>query len=299
MTRVSCIILCYQNFKYIYGALDSIMNQTYKEIEIIVADDASHMFPKEKICEYVENRKNRNIVSFKIFSNKENIGTVKNYNKAIERASGEFIIPLSCDDEFYDENVLMKIVKRMESEKLNVLIARRAICDEQLNVRAFSPTDREIKKIHNLQTAQAQYDALARLQHHNMASGSVTYYRKSFLEEQRLFDEKYRLLEDMPAVIQITKNGNKLNFDYDLVAIKYRKCGVSSKPLEKSPLREDDLLLFDEVVFPYMKSLSGAKKKEVMYIYERKHKYPYYSPMKKIMFVIKNICLIIKRKLGA
>ena len=70
--------LCYKNFNYIYGALDSIMNQNYSKIEIVVSDDGSPGFPKQDIIEYIETHKKNNIVGYQVFSNEKNVGTVRN-----------------------------------------------------------------------------------------------------------------------------------------------------------------------------------------------------------------------------
>lgn len=91
--KVSVIIPCYNQSKYVSEALISALNQTYNNIEIVVVNDGSSDNSSEVIKEFTEKYKN---ISF--FDNKENNGVVYSRNMAIERCSGEYILPLDADD---------------------------------------------------------------------------------------------------------------------------------------------------------------------------------------------------------
>ena len=89
MERVSVITLAYNSMETIFETIDSVLMQDYPEIEMIVADDHSAEFDEEKIIAYIETRKGQNIVNYQVYQNRENLGTVKNINNAIKRATGE------------------------------------------------------------------------------------------------------------------------------------------------------------------------------------------------------------------
>lgn len=89
---VSIIIPVYNVEQYIGKCLDSVINQTYKNIEIIIIDDGS---PDEspKICDEYEQNDSR----VKVYHNK-NVGISGARNFGVEHSKGEFIIFLDSDD---------------------------------------------------------------------------------------------------------------------------------------------------------------------------------------------------------
>lgn len=91
MKKISVIIPIHNSSKHIKECLESVINQTYKNIEIIVVDDAS----KDNSLEVVKNIKDNRI---KIIELKENVGAGKSRNKGIEEATGDYICFLDSDD---------------------------------------------------------------------------------------------------------------------------------------------------------------------------------------------------------
>lgn len=96
MELVSIVIPNYNGGNYIGQAIESAINQTYKNIEIIVVDNAS----TDNSVYIVEKYLNNNV---KLIKNKSNMGIVKNHNKAIELSNGEYVVVLSSDD-YLDSN---------------------------------------------------------------------------------------------------------------------------------------------------------------------------------------------------
>ena len=93
MKKVSIIIPCYNQENYIKDAILSCFEQTYQNIEIVIVNDGSSDNSAEVINSLIKNREN---VIF--INNKENFGVVHSRNIAIEKASGEYILPLDGDD---------------------------------------------------------------------------------------------------------------------------------------------------------------------------------------------------------
>src|SRR3989344_4451659 len=96
MTETPLVSICIPVFnraELIWRALESCINQTYKNIEIVVSDNASADNTKAVVLEYA--RRNKRV---KYFRNEINIGSGNNYLKSIERASGYFAQTLGSDD---------------------------------------------------------------------------------------------------------------------------------------------------------------------------------------------------------
>ena len=83
---VSILIPVYNRERLVKKAIESAINQAYKNIEIIAVDNKSTDKTYEVLTEY--SKKYSNI---KVYQNKENIGPVRNWKKCLEYSSGEFI----------------------------------------------------------------------------------------------------------------------------------------------------------------------------------------------------------------
>lgn len=103
--KVSIIIPCFNKGKYVEESIQSALNQTYLNTEIIVIDDASTDNSAEIIKTIAE--KNPKII---FVQNKENKGVIYTRNKAIEIAQGDYILPFDADD-IIDSSYVEKAVK--------------------------------------------------------------------------------------------------------------------------------------------------------------------------------------------
>ncbi|WP_150468052.1 glycosyltransferase family 2 protein [Francisella sp. SYW-9] len=103
---VSFCCLSYNHGKYIRRCIESIWNQTYKKIEIIVLDDGSpdNSLDVIKQCQYESPCK------FIVLTQENSGGKVgSNFNRLISESSGEFLFFISCDDEVVVDSVTSKI----------------------------------------------------------------------------------------------------------------------------------------------------------------------------------------------
>lgn len=108
---ISIVVTSYNYQKYIKDTINSVINQTYQNWELIVIDDASTDLSAEIIKEFA---KNDNRIKF--IQNQENIGLKNSLLKAVKSASGEWIAFLESDD-LWTENYLEKKVDIINSNK--------------------------------------------------------------------------------------------------------------------------------------------------------------------------------------
>ena len=90
---VSVICLSYNHEAYVVEALNSVINQTYPNIELLIADDFSTDHSVGKIQDWLENHPE---VHFS--ANEKNLGNTKTFNQLAKKAKGEFIIDVAADD---------------------------------------------------------------------------------------------------------------------------------------------------------------------------------------------------------
>lgn len=91
MSKVSICIPVYNMANYVGLAVHSALDQTHKDFEIIVCNNASTDNTLEVLSQFHDAR-------LKIVTNETNIGMIRNFNRTVELASGEYIKFLEADD---------------------------------------------------------------------------------------------------------------------------------------------------------------------------------------------------------
>jgi len=104
LPRVSVIIPSYNLSKYIGEAIESVLNQTYSNLELIIVDDGSSDNSISIIKEY--SLKDKRV---KLYKFDENRGACEAFNYGVKRAKGEYICYIGADDIFYKDKVEMQV----------------------------------------------------------------------------------------------------------------------------------------------------------------------------------------------
>ena len=113
--KISVIVPVYNTGKYLSKCLNSILNQTLKEIEVIVVNDGSKDDSQEIIDEFVS--KDSRLVSIQ----KENGGLSDARNAGIDKAKGEFIAFVDSDD-YIDLAMLEKMYELAERDESEIVL---------------------------------------------------------------------------------------------------------------------------------------------------------------------------------
>jgi len=116
MTKVTVIIPVYNSSKYLNRMFESVLNQTFKDFEVICINDKSTDNSLEIIEEFAKND-NR----IKVINNEKNLGAALTRNVGINIAQGEFIYFLDADD-YIDEKYLEGMVNIIERENCDIVL---------------------------------------------------------------------------------------------------------------------------------------------------------------------------------
>lgn len=114
--KISIIVPVYNVEKYLEKCLISIINQSYKNIEIILIDDCSKDHSLEICKNYV--LKDERIILIK---QQKNSGQVDSYIKGLKMARGESIMFIDSDD-WIDLSMTQKLVEKMQNEKADIVV---------------------------------------------------------------------------------------------------------------------------------------------------------------------------------
>lgn len=101
---VSVLVCTYNSEGYISNTLDSVLDQSYDNIEVLIRDDASEDATVDILNKYseIDNR-------ITVFESKENVGPYKGLNKLLESAQGEYIAIQDHDDIWHPSKVQAQI----------------------------------------------------------------------------------------------------------------------------------------------------------------------------------------------
>lgn len=132
---ISIAMTTYNGEKYLSEQINSILRQTIKEFELIICDDCSKDNTRQILKEYSKND-NR----IKIFFNEQNLGYVKNFEKAVSLCSGDYIA-LADQDDVWTERHLEILLKNLNNA--TGVVGNACIIDSEGNISKDTIRDRE------------------------------------------------------------------------------------------------------------------------------------------------------------
>ncbi|MGD1871437.1 MAG: glycosyltransferase family 2 protein [Mastigocoleus sp.] len=120
---VSVIVPAYNAEAFISRTLESILSQTYKNIEVIIVDDGSQDNTVNIVKNFIKRDQRIRLLQ------QENSGVASARNLAIAHACGEYIAPIDADDIWYPENIEKQIESISNSDSsVGLVYAWSSIC---------------------------------------------------------------------------------------------------------------------------------------------------------------------------
>ena len=204
---VSVIMSTYnENVEWIKLAVDSILNQTYKELEFIIIIDNPN---NEEIISYLKTINDERI---KLVVNDKNIGLVRSLNKGIELSKGKYIARMDADD--------ISIDTRIE-EQVNYLNLHKEICLVGSNMEFIDEYGIKLEDQNkNILTGSDNIERV--LKYKNIMNHPTFMFRKSVICDKKINKYRYvKYAEDYDLVCRIVANGYKID-NINKKFLKYR-----------------------------------------------------------------------------
>ena len=126
---ISVLIPAYNHENYIQDTIDSVIRQTYNNIELIIIDDGSSDNTLAKIKEY-ESKCQKRFKRF-LYSTQKNQGTVKTLNSLLSKAKGEYIAMIASDDMYYDEALELELEELKKDPNVSLVTGRSLYINSQ------------------------------------------------------------------------------------------------------------------------------------------------------------------------
>ena len=244
MPKISVIVPVYNVEKYLPKCLDSLVNQTLKDIEIIIINDGSPDNSEEIINDYM--KKHSNIKYYK----KENGGQGSARNLGIKKSKGEYITFVDSDD-YIDVNML-------EYMYINGNNADVVVCDLS---KVFTDKTQNFINYHKY----SNQDNINIMLSHPGPVGRL--YKRDIFSENNLSFLEVKLYEDLgliPIIGIYTKTVTYINKPFYNYLIRE---GSSMKQLSYNKNLEDIFTVMEHLTLEFNKRAPNQYNAELEYLY--------------------------------
>ncbi len=237
--RVSVIIPAYNYGRFIATALESAVNQTFQDIEIIIINDGSTDNTDEVVSRYLGNPKIE-------YVKQANSGQTVTKNNGIKISSGEFIAFLDADD-WWDHTKLEKQLAAFEADDIGVVYSKSSfVSQDGRPLNQFYPDFLYTGKV----TAALFVD--------NFVPFSSALIRRKSLERIGLFDEGLRMGIDWDLWLRMSMEYRFSAIDEPLL---FYRMGHDNQMSKNTPLR---MASSDRIMTKFLAANPGAlSKKEI------------------------------------
>lgn len=205
---VSVVMPVYNGSQYLREAIDSILNQTFKDFELIIVNDGSTDNSEDIILSYKDPR-------LCYIKNEKNSGICITLNKGLDYAHGKYIARMDCDDISLPERFKKQVDYLERHQNIGAIGTDIITFGEGLDERYFD-------FVHD------QYGCKAGLLFATCFAHPTVMLRTSIINEHKLrYDDAYRGLEDFELWYRLSKYSDIVNLPEALVKYRLHKSQVT------------------------------------------------------------------------
>ena len=188
--KVSVIVPVYNVSNYIEKCLDSLFNQTYDNLEIIIVDDCSTDNSYNIVKKLIKNKNN-----VKLYKNETNKGLSYTRNFALSKSEGDYISYIDSDD-YVPCNYYLELINKVLEEYSDVVVCDIILVDEDKGT-----SKREYCG------GESNFDFVS---HSLSASACNKLFKRNVIETNKFSEGKIN--EDLAVVIPAIVNSNKVSY---------------------------------------------------------------------------------------
>lgn len=232
----SIIIPVYKVEKYLRECVNSVLDQTFKNIEVILVDDGS-----PDLCPQICDEFSMQDMRVKVI-HKKNGGLSDARNKGLEIASGKYILFLDSDDYYLDNMFLEKIEKKIRNKKIDILFHQRRYYIEA--TKQFRDLPKQYNE--NINNIKEVGEILYQLSKDEFleASAPLKVIDRNLLLKNKLFFKKGILSEDVEWFFRLTPYIKKVMVTNDIgYCYRVRKGSITKSIGEKHVLDMINIVL--------------------------------------------------------
>ena len=152
MEKIDILLATYNGEKFVKDQIESILNQTYEDFNLIISDDASTDNTLNILEEY-EKKDTR----IKVFKKEKNEGLIANFEFLLKNVTSDYFM-FSDQDDIWKKDKIEKSINKLKEKNSGLVYTDLEIVDESLNV--IYPSYWKYKKIYNKIKKYNNFEAL-------------------------------------------------------------------------------------------------------------------------------------------
>ena len=213
---VSIVVITYNSSKYVLDTLQSVYNQTYKYLELIISDDCSSDNTVAIVEKWLIDNEDR-FVKSKLLKITQNTGVTPSCNRGVKETHGYWIKLIAGDDVLCDDCIESNIKYVSSShEQIDIVFSKmRFFCGTIDNSYIpnidYSFFDLPCKKQLKLM-----------LRENYIGSAPSFFVRRELLGKVSYYDERFPMIEDYPMWFKLLDKGHHISF-MNKFTVYYRK----------------------------------------------------------------------------
>ncbi len=220
---VSVPVLTFNAATFVEETLESIFNQTYLNIQLIISDDCSkdNTFALvEKWCN--QPRVKTRFTDIKILTVPKNTGVSANCNRCINASDAEWIKFIAGDDILLPNCIAANLLFVTENPEAKIIFSQIEVFNDTFENNNFVnkiPNEYPNNLMQHSFSAKDQFDIL--LESDRISYTPSYFFNKKTIQDVGCYDETNRLVEDYPMWLKLTQSGIKL-FYFHIPTVGYR-----------------------------------------------------------------------------
>ena len=255
---VSVVALSYNHENYLEQTLESIRNQSYSNVELIICDDFSTDGSRQKINDWVA----QNNISVKKIYNEQNIGICKSLNLATSVATGKYISFIACDDIMLPDKLTTQ-VKEFEglADDYFIIYSDAQIIDSDGKLQP----EKFIERLKAVATPPTGY-IFDSVKVRNFIPAMSVLLKREIFDKVGVWDEDL-LYEDWDFWLRVTKHYKA--YYSNVISVKYRlhtNNFHASGALKSKAVYENFKIMIKHLDVPYLEQKSKRALKDFYFL---------------------------------
>lgn len=238
---VSIIVAAYNSSKYILETLESIKQQTYEKIELIVTDDGSKDNTVELAEKWIAQNKER-FINSELIKVSTNTGIPANCNRGVLKSNGAWIKLIAADDILFPHAIESSVIFATKNN-FKIFVSDMEVFNADGVIEAQTINYHKMVRWFTEKSQIDQKRSYIRIP--IMVNIPTVFYEQSLYFEVGQYDEEIKLMEDQPFFIKCFNKGYRIGFNND-VTVRYRKH-------DSSVMQSSNLSFLDDLYLSFLK----------------------------------------------
>lgn len=197
--------------EFLSQAIDSILNQTYQNLELLIADDSNKTDTIQTIDEYA--KKDKRVI---IIRKETKMGVAGARNEALLKAKGDFIALMDADDISLPDRLEKQVCFALKHQDVDLFGGHIIIINELNDVTSIRKYKVEHKKFRRM------------FAYRNPLAHPTVMFRRKIIDNGFLYDAEYKRAEDLEFYLRLNNHGYRLA-NMDMFLLNYRIIGDMQK----------------------------------------------------------------------